>query len=185
MSSKVFNISSHNYVNERCIVLFENCKQIITERAPFETFLWIPSITLTNSKFVYYFLVVICQLLPSLIIDRLLPLFGHKPLWVNYLTETQLLFLFLNCASLWRTQMRILDSLNILQYYLENTWTFENHCIAKCEAWMNAKEFHKYTLTHYGIDLNEYLIQLFLGTKRYILKEPDVILPKTKRLMRM
>ncbi|KAK9738284.1 Male sterility protein [Popillia japonica] len=166
MPSRVFNISSHNYFSERCIVFFEKCKQIITERAPFETFLWIPSITLTNSKFVYYFLVVICQLLPSLIIDRLLPLFGHKPF-------------------LWRTQMRILDSLNILQYYLENTWTFENHCIAKCEAWMNAKEFHKYTLTHYGIDLNEYLIQLFLGTKRYILKEPDVILPKTKRLMRI
>lgn len=82
-------------------------------------------------------------------------------------------------------QMRILEGMSVLQYYGMNNWTFENHYIARCGAWMNRKEFGKYTLTHDGGDMNEYLIKMYIGMRRYILKEPDENLPKARRFMRM
>ncbi|KAK9738285.1 Male sterility protein [Popillia japonica] len=166
MPSRVFNISSHNYRSETLIDFLEKSKWIITERVPFDTFLWPSKLTITSSKFVYHFLVVLRQLLPSLIIDRLLMLFGYKPF-------------------LWQMQMRILEGMSVLQYYGMNNWTFENHYIARCGAWMNRKEFGKYTLTHDGGDMNEYLIKMYIGMRRYILKEPDENLPKARRFMRI
>lgn len=55
------------------------CQELMNEY-PFKNILWYPFLYITGNKYLYFFLVVIYHLLPAILIDFLMRLFGTKPL---------------------------------------------------------------------------------------------------------
>lgn len=55
-------------------------KFIITNEIPFSVMLWYPGGSMTTLRLYHYMALILFQLLPALIIDAFLFLFGFKPL---------------------------------------------------------------------------------------------------------
>lgn len=82
MPKRVYNVCAHNEVKISWGEIVDMGIEIATTKVPFDVILWAPGGTLIHSKFIHYVVVVLTQLIPALIIDALVPLFGYKPLLV-------------------------------------------------------------------------------------------------------
>ncbi|KRT82345.1 hypothetical protein AMK59_3348, partial [Oryctes borbonicus] len=165
-SNRVYNICTKNEIGMTWQRMYETGKAVSRNKLPFDIILWAPGGNMRNSKIAHYFMLVFTQLIPALLIDALLPLFGYKPF-------------------LWRIQMRIVSGLEIMDYYTSQEWIFDNHWVVKIRQWLNAKEMNQYTVAYNGVNIEEYILNGILCTRRYILKEPDENIPTAKRRMKM
>ncbi|GJQ78016.1 hypothetical protein Trydic_g2366 [Trypoxylus dichotomus] len=115
----------------------------------------------------------------------------NKDLYVDYTSVDAIAdAIFVFCAhsvinSLWRTQMRILNNMKVLQYYGEREWIFINQNLINMRQLLNPRESSQYVLSCTNVDLEDYVMNLISYFRRYVLNEPVENIPLAKRRMKM
>ncbi|GJQ78020.1 hypothetical protein Trydic_g2369 [Trypoxylus dichotomus] len=165
-STRVCNICTNGETGLTWQKMYELGQNVTVNKVPFDLVLWVPGGEMTKWKIMHYFMLVFTQLMPALLIDSLLPLFGYN-------------------SFLWRAQMRIVNGLEILHYYTNRQWVFDNHNVVAIRQWLNPRELSQYTVESGNLDLEDYMVNAILCARRYYLKEPDKNLPMAKRRMKM
>ncbi|XP_071441590.1 fatty acyl-CoA reductase 1-like [Hetaerina americana] len=129
---------------------------------PFNTLLWYPGGIISSSEVVYFILVILFHLIPALIFDTGLRLFGQKP-------------------RLWRLHRRIFSANKALKYYLLNQWVFRSQDFIE----LNTKHILEEDRALFALDISavdkvEYFRNAVIGSRRYLLNEPDSTLPAAR-----
>ncbi|XP_058053368.1 putative fatty acyl-CoA reductase CG5065 [Anopheles bellator] len=130
---------------------------------PFSRMLWIPRGTPTDWKVLYYLKLFFTMILPSLLLDLLLRLLGHKPF-------------------LMKLQARIYGSEVSLRYFVWHEWRFETTQMNALPSFLTERDRESFgwylpqtTLT------GEYLEKAYITIRRYLVKDPDETIPYAKR----
>ena len=88
-------------------------------------------------------------------------------------------------SRLWRVHERIAKGMEVLQYYANNQWDFDNKHAIIIRARMSEYELQKYKVDAKGIDIYKYFEDCILGGRRYLLKQPDDTIPSARRMMQV
>lgn len=75
--------------------------------------------------------------------------------------------------------------MEVLQYYANNQWDFDNKHAIIIRGRMNEYELTKYKVDAKGIDIYKYFEDCILGGRRYLLKQPDEMIPAARRMMQV
>lgn len=86
---------------------------------------------------------------------------------------------------MWKVHERIAKGMEVLQYYANNQWDFDNKHAIIIRAKLNEKEKIRYKCDAEGVDVYKYFENSILGARRYLLKQPDSRLPDARRMMKM
>lgn len=73
----------------------------------------------------------------------------------------------------------------MIEYYTTKAWDFDTTNLTLVRKKLSDKEKQTYILYSENIDLDDYLEKAALFARRYILKEPDDMLPAARRNMKM
>jgi Male sterility protein len=79
--------------------------------------------------------------------------------------------------SMVKVQDRIEKGMDVLGYYANNQWNFDNEVQCIFRERLNDLEEDRYKVNSRGVDIRDYFYQAGLGVRRYILKTPDEMLP--------
>jgi len=105
---------------------------------------------------------MIGQLLFAHILDFIIRLAGHKPVIV-------------------RIVQRLLKACEVLIPFLQNTWSFDYDNFKSLADSMDPQDRERFQMYfHKDVDEDEYRVLLWMGLRRYILKEPDDTLPAAR-----
>lgn len=85
--------------------------------------------------------------------------------------------------SLWRVHERIAKGMEVLQYYANNQWDFDNKHAIIFRSRMNEFELKKFKIDAKNVDIYKYFENCILGGRRYLLKQTDDMLPSARRMM--
>lgn len=80
---------------------------------------------------------------------------------------------------------RISKGMDVLEYYANNQWDFDNKNALMIRAKLNALETSKYKCDAVGVDIYKYFENCIVGARRYILKQPDHLLPQARKIMKV
>lgn len=75
--------------------------------------------------------------------------------------------------------------MEVLQYYANNQWDFDNKNAIIIRAKLNNLEKKLYKCDAEGVVVSEYFENCILGARRYLLKQGDEQIPKAKRMMKL
>jgi alcohol-forming fatty acyl-CoA reductase len=75
--------------------------------------------------------------------------------------------------------------MEVLEYYANNQWDFDNKHAIVIRARMNETELAKYKVDAKGVDIYQYFENCILGGRRYLLKQTDDMLPAARRMMKV
>lgn len=78
---------------------------------------------------------------------------------------------------------RIAKGMEVLQYYANNQWDFDNKHAIIIRARMNELELKKFKVDAKNVDIYKYFENCILGGRRYLLKQTDDMLPAARRMM--
>lgn len=73
--------------------------------------------------------------------------------------------------------------MEVLQYYANNQWDFDNKHAIIIRARMTEYELTKYKVDAKNVDIYKYFENCILGGRRYLLKQTDDMIPAAKRMM--
>lgn len=73
--------------------------------------------------------------------------------------------------------------MEVLQYYANNQWDFDNKHAIIIRARMNEFELTKFKVDAKNVDIYKYFENCILGGRRYLLKQTDDMLPAARRMM--
>jgi alcohol-forming fatty acyl-CoA reductase len=73
----------------------------------------------------------------------------------------------------------------VFEYYVNNQWDFDNTNADIIRAKLNKTEKSIYRCDAEGVDIYKYFENCVLGARRYLLKQPDEMLPKARRMMKV
>jgi fatty acyl-CoA reductase len=139
-------------------------QDIISKKYPLNQIMWYPGGGMSKYRTVHRVKSLLFHWLPALFIDTLLFCLGFKPI-------------------LWRVHERIAKGMEVLEYYANNQWDFDNKHAIIIRARMNETELKKYKVDAKGIDIYKYFEHCILGARRYLLKQTDDMLPSARRMM--
>lgn len=80
---------------------------------------------------------------------------------------------------------RIAKGMEVLEYYANNQWDFDNTNANFMRVALNETERVKYKCDSEGVDVYLYFENCILGARRYLLKQPDDKLPAARRMMKL
>jgi alcohol-forming fatty acyl-CoA reductase len=86
---------------------------------------------------------------------------------------------------LWKVHERIAKGMEVLQYYANNQWDFDNKHAIRIRAKLNNLEKKLYKCDAEGVDINKYFENCVLGSRRYLLKQTDDRIPAAQRMMKL
>lgn len=86
---------------------------------------------------------------------------------------------------MWRVHERIAKGMEVLEYYANNQWDFDNKHAIIIRAKLNKSEKLKYKCDAEGVDIFQYFENCILGARRYLLKQSDDLLPSARRMMKL
>ncbi|XP_032668396.1 putative fatty acyl-CoA reductase CG5065 isoform X2 [Odontomachus brunneus] len=129
---------------------------------PFEGQAWYPGGSPHTNKFVHYILLFFFHIIPAYLIDFLMLIFRQKRFMV-------------------RIQKRISDGMQILQYFTMRDWIFHNTKLLIMRGEMSPEDQKIFSIDFKGVNLNEYMKVLVLGTRQYCMKESLSSLSKARR----
>lgn len=75
--------------------------------------------------------------------------------------------------------------MEVLEYYANNQWDFDNKQGNIIRAKLNKIEKTNYKCDAEGVDIFKYFENCILGARRYLLKQPDDLLPSARRMMKL
>lgn len=87
-----------------------------------------------------------------------------------------------------RVQKRLAKGLEVLDYYVTNSWEFDNtNCVDIFKLVNDYEEKKYYVAVHkFPADrITKIMKNSVLGARRYLLKEPDETLPSSRKILKM
>ncbi|KAG5680579.1 hypothetical protein PVAND_010076 [Polypedilum vanderplanki] len=162
----IVNFTSSQDIQVTWEAILEMGQEIINEKYPLNQILWYPGGGMSKYRWVHKIKAFLFHWIPALLIDTLLFCLGFKPI-------------------LWRVHERIAKGMEVLEYYANNQWDFDNKHAIIIRARMNKTELKKYKVDAKGIDIYKYFEDCILGGRRYLLKQPDSMLPSARRMMKV
>ncbi|XP_039437262.1 fatty acyl-CoA reductase wat [Culex pipiens pallens] len=141
-------------------------KSITHNKVPLNGVAWYPGGTIKKYRWQHNLAAFFYHWIPAVLIDCLLYVLGYKPI-------------------LCRVHRRIAKGFEVLEYYANNQWDFDNAAILYLRTKMNAEEKVKFKIDAAGVVINEYFENCIWGARRFILNESDDTLPAAKRHMKV
>ncbi|EDS25727.1 conserved hypothetical protein [Culex quinquefasciatus] len=141
-------------------------KSITHNKVPLNGVAWYPGGTIKKYRWQHNLAAFFYHWIPAVLIDCLLYVLGYKPI-------------------LCRVHRRIAKGFEVLEYYANNQWDFDNAAILYLRTKMNAEEKVKFKIDAAGVVINEYFENCIWGARRFILNETDDTLPAAKRHMKV
>lgn len=87
--------------------------------------------------------------------------------------------------SMVRVQKRIYVGLQVLQYFTTRQWIFSNDNVRRLRDKINPKERDIFYIDNVEVNVEEYMKDIILGARQYVMKEPLSTLPKARIIQRM
>lgn len=84
-----------------------------------------------------------------------------------------------------RIQKRILDGLEVLQYFTTRQWIFYNKNLIALNNELSPMDKKLFPTIVYDVDIMEYFKHIVLGARQYCMKEDPSTLPKARRHQKM
>jgi len=84
-----------------------------------------------------------------------------------------------------KLQRQISNGLKVLQYFTTKEWVFYNDKLIELDNKLASIDKEIFRIIIYDIDVNEYILNMILGARRYCMKEDLSTLPKARRHQRM
>lgn len=147
----IYNCSSHDVKQINIKNLIQMAFQI-TKDVPLENILWSPATTITKDPYMYYILVVIMHIFPAFFIDRIMKLFGARPM-------------------LLKLQRKIYCANNALSYFLTNIWTFHNEKLINLFDDLSPENKEHFGFNYRDFNIENYFRNGLIGAKVYLLNE--------------
>uniref|UniRef100_A0A1Q3FZW2 Fatty acyl-CoA reductase n=1 Tax=Culex tarsalis TaxID=7177 RepID=A0A1Q3FZW2_CULTA len=141
-------------------------KSITHNKVPLNGVAWYPGGTIKKYRWQHNLAAFFYHWIPAVLIDCLLYVLGYKPI-------------------LCRVHRRIAKGFEVLEYYANNQWDFDNAAVLYLRTKVNAEEKVKFKIDAGGVVINEYFENCIWGARRFILKETDDTLPAAKRHMKV
>ncbi len=89
---------------------------------------------------------------------------------------------------MWHVQKKLAKGMEMLDYYTNNVWEFDNRNSLYVFQLVNSVETKRYYAEIYNFGRERMVASLrntVLGARRYLLKEPDETLPGARKLLKM
>lgn len=86
--------------------------------------------------------------------------------------------------SLVRTQKRIQNGLEVLQYYTTRPWFFHNEKLTKLWEELNETDKEIFYTDRIKINYNKYILDYVLGARRYCIHEEPETLPYARKVLK-
>ncbi|CAH2211076.1 jg12316, partial [Pararge aegeria aegeria] len=132
------------------------------ESFPLNDMVWSAGGTISGNKYIYFIRVLLLHVLPAILLDSLLWIFGKKTMVL-------------------KIQRRIYNANCAIAYYLTQQWTFSNKNYLSLRSKIKAEDFKHFYYVMENVDiLNDYIKNCVIGARRYLLKEEDDTLPKAR-----
>ncbi|CAH0602038.1 unnamed protein product [Chrysodeixis includens] len=157
---EIYNCCSGKLNNILMNDLVEMSKHIGKE-IPLNNMLWNTGGTITKNKHWHYVKVLVQHLLPALLVDTLLWLFGQKPMLI-------------------KVQRRIYIANLALSYYTTQQWTFDNTNFTKLRSVLKDDDKSQFFYDIEGVDIKGYFVKCCFGGRKFLLKEKDEDLPQAR-----
>lgn len=149
-SMHVYNIASCKFMSISMKEMIDMALKI-NEVVPLANCIWWPHSTITTCYYNFYINTLIYQLIPALIIDKMLTFAGHKPL----LTKLQK-SIFIASVS--------------LKHFMFNGWDFPNNKMVKLLSRLSGPDMDFY-INFNDVKLTEFMTDAILGAKIHLLRE--------------
>jgi len=162
----IVNFTSSQEIRVRWDEIFEMGHKVLNEKYPINDIAWYPGGGMTKHRWLHMIRSALFHWLPAAFVDCLLFCLGFKPI-------------------LWKVHERIAKGMEVLQYYGNNQWDFDNKHANIIRAKLNKLEKSRYKCDSEGVDVYKYFENCILGTRRYLLKQPDSMLPAARRMMKI
>ncbi|EFN65009.1 Fatty acyl-CoA reductase 1 [Camponotus floridanus] len=147
----IYNCSSHDVKQINIKNLIQMAFKI-TKDVPLEQIVWSPATTITKNPYMYYILVLIMHIFPAFFIDRIMKLFGARPM-------------------LLKLQRKIYCANNALSYFLTNVWTFHNEKLINLFDDLSAENKQHFGFAYRDFNIENYFRNGLIGAKVYLLNE--------------
>ncbi|XP_076256709.1 fatty acyl-CoA reductase 1-like [Rhynchophorus ferrugineus] len=147
---EVYNGSNNgiNILNSKEILAIGNSLMM---KFPFNKILWYPYTSLTTCFYYHYIRIMLYQILPALLLDGLLLLFGKR-------------------AFLMKVQRKIYNSSMVYYYFMHREWKIINNKMLAIEGEILPKDLPNFAF-HLDSDTYQYLEDVLLGIRQYLFKE--------------
>lgn len=73
----------------------------------------------------------------------------------------------------------------MLEYYANNQWDFSNNAARAQREKLNPREKKLYKLDGEGVDIDEYMDNCVITTRRTLLNEQDETIPTARKVQKM
>ncbi|XP_044260931.1 fatty acyl-CoA reductase 1-like [Tribolium madens] len=132
---------------------------------PFSVCLWYPGGSIKSNYWYHAIAVFFLHIIPAYLVDFLMVLTGNKPFLV-------------------RTQKRIQNGLEVLQYYTTRPWYFYNENLDK--IWRELSNIDKeiFFTDRLKIDYNQYILNYVLGARKYCVHEEPETIPYARKVLK-
>lgn len=156
----VYNMSQDGIIKATYGEVLNIGRKIIYDY-PFEMCVWYPGGDFHKSTIIHWLYIIFLHFLPAYFIDFLMILFRQKRFMV-------------------RLQWRILQGLDLLQFFTTRQWNFV--CTNFYELWdnMSAEDRRRFSIDFKSIDIPTYLKICLLGARQYCMKEDLSSLPRCR-----
>ncbi|XP_055917573.1 fatty acyl-CoA reductase 1-like isoform X2 [Eupeodes corollae] len=166
MLNRVAHMTSSSEIKVSWAQIIELGRWVIENRLPLNGVAWYPGGSMKRNYYYHLMCVVLFHWIPALFLDALLIILRYP-------------------TFMCRVQNRIGKGLEVLEYYANRVWHFDNTEAIEMRKLMNTTERLKYVIERIDLDLVEYFTACTLCARRYILNEPDETIPAAKRHMKV
>ncbi|GLV37043.1 uncharacterized protein CBL_02125 [Carabus blaptoides fortunei] len=153
--------ASSNYHLWSTIGEIINMGREISREIPMNDMIWVPKGSVTKCKYFAYFNTIFFHLLPALFLDCFIKLSGNKPI-------------------LGRLQTKIFNASFILRYFTFQAWQFAHDKMFDLLERIEETDKSNWNYDYRSADVEIYFRNCMIGTRRYLLNEPDNTLPAAR-----
>ncbi|XP_073847023.1 putative fatty acyl-CoA reductase CG8306 [Musca autumnalis] len=162
----ILHLSSSNEIKVSWKEIIEMGRWVIENRVPLNGAAWYPGGSMKSSIILHWLAMIFFHWLPAILVDFLLICIGYPPVLI-------------------RVQKRITKGLDVIGYYANAQWNFDNTRTHNARKILNNRERLTYVVEKIEFDLIDYFTDCLLCARRLILKESDETIPAAKRHMKI
>ncbi|XP_063926620.1 fatty acyl-CoA reductase 1-like isoform X2 [Zophobas morio] len=166
LTASFYNGSSNNGMKSISATTLNEWSKKIWNETPFDTVLWYPNTRITKYYYSYFFLMMIYQLVPALLVDGLLKLMGKRPM-------------------LTKVQRKIHAASIALAYFTHNNWTFVNDKFYNLKYELLPADIDSFSYKDDITPIYTYMCNYVAGAKKYLLKESGDVDKAKKNMLKM
>ncbi|XP_061392598.1 fatty acyl-CoA reductase 1-like [Musca vetustissima] len=162
----IVNLSSSNEIKVSWKEIVEMGRWVVENRVPLNGCAWYPGGSMKSNLVLHWIAMVFCHWLPAILVDFLLVLLRYPPVLI-------------------RVQKRVTKGLDVISYYANGQWNFDNTNAVEVRKLMNNRERRTYVVEKIEFDMIDYFTDCLMCARRLILKETDDTIPAAKRHMKI